>query len=152
MKSVFNYTCNRFTVSLKSLSLLLFTIVSMCFVSSCDMDDLKIQKGAPFEVSVMPIPKEISKGQTIEIRLAILRTEKYSGTKYYIRYFQYDGQGSLQYYNEPPYQPNDSYLLPAEQFRLYYTSQSNATQSFRVWIFDNFGNEKQLSFELNSSE
>jgi hypothetical protein len=152
MKSVFNYTCNLFTVSLKFLSLLLFTIVSMCFVSSCDMDDLKIQKGAPFEVSVMPIPKEISKGQTIEIRLAILRKEKYSGTKYYIRYFQYDGQGSLQYYNEPSYQSNDSYLLPVEQFRLYYTSQSNVTQSFRVWIFDNFGNEKQLSFELNSSE
>jgi hypothetical protein len=42
--------------------------------------------------------------------------------------------------------------LQAKQFRLYYTSNSTVSQSFDVWISDNFGNEKQLSFEFNNSD
>lgn len=78
-------------------------------------------------------------------------TGNYSNTQYYLRYFQNDGQGTLQYYNALPYLPNDLYQLPTKQFKLYYTSHSTVSQSFDVWISDNFGNEKQLSFEFNSS-
>jgi hypothetical protein len=152
MKSLINYNSICSTTHFKYIWILLATIVSVPLLSSCDKDNLEIQKGIPFEVSVMPVPKEISTSQTVEIRLAIQRTENYNGTQYYIRYFQYDGQGILRYYNEVPYLPNDLYPLPVEKFRLYYTSQSNVTQSFQVWISDNFGNEKQLSFQFNSSD
>lgn len=63
-----------------------------------------------------------------------------------------DGQGTLRYYSEPTYMPNDLYQLPATQFRLYYTSQSTVSQSFDIWISDNFGNEKQISFQFNNKD
>ena len=128
----------------------LLTIL-ISFVTSCSKDELEIQNDFPFEVKVMPIPKEIANGNTVEIRLTIQSTGNYSNTQYYLRYFQNDGQGTLQYYNALPYLPNDLYQLPTKQFKLYYTSHSTVSQSFDVWISDNFGNEKQLSFEFNSS-
>ena len=120
--------------------------------TSCSKDELEIQNDFPFELKVMPVPKEIANGNTVEIRLTIQPTSNYSNAQYYLRYFQFDGQGTLQYYEEPPYLPNDLYPLQAKQFRLYYTSNSTVSQSFDVWISDNFGNEKQLSFEFNNSD
>lgn len=125
---------------------------SISLVSCSKDDELDIQNDFPFEVEVMPIPKDIGNGQTVEIRIIIQRTGNYSNTQYYLRYFQFDGQGTLQYYDEPPYQPNDLYELQTKQFRLYYNSTSTVSQSFDVWISDNFGNEKQLTFQFNSSD
>jgi hypothetical protein len=121
-------------------------------VTSCSKGELEIQNDFPFEVKVMPVPKEIANGNTVEIRITIQPTGNYNNTQYYLRYFQFDGQGTLQYYEEPPYLPNDLYPLQAKQFRLYYTSNSTVSQSFDVWISDNFGNEKQLNFEFNSND
>src|SRR5690606_24811130 len=105
-----------------------------------------------FEVQVMPVAKEVTNGQTVEIRITIERSANFSDAKYFIRYFQFDGQGALRYYSEPPYMPNDLYLLPQTQFRLYYTSQSTVSHAFDIWISDNFGNEKQVSFQFNSRD
>ena len=140
---------NRFRIGLLPMYVLLTILIS--FVTSCSKDELEIQNDFPFEVKVMPIPKEIANGNTVEIRLTIQPTGNYNNTQYYLRYFQFDGQGTLQYYDALPYLPNDLYPLQAKQFRLYYTSNSTVSQSFDVWISDNFGNEKQLSFEFNSS-
>ncbi len=134
------------------LPVLLAVLLSSATLLSCDKEELEIQHEFAFEVNVMPVPKEIAIGDTVEIRLTIEPTGNYTGTHYFIRYFQFDGQGTLRYYNEPAYQPNDLYSIPTEQFRLYYTSNSTVSQSFEVWISDNFGNEKQLSFEFNSSD
>lgn len=142
MKAIFN----RFKKAVLAVLMCSFTFLS------CDQDDLEIQHDFPFEVSVMPVPKEIAKGSTVEIRISIKRNNNYNGTHYFIRYFQFDGQGSLQYYDEPHYLPNDLYPLKTQEFRLYYTSQSVVSQSFDVWISDNFGNEKQLGFQFNSSD
>lgn len=148
MRIIFN-TCRMGLLPIYALLAILATSVTLL---SCNKDELEIQNNFPFDVKVMPVPKDIKKGQTVEIRMTIERTDKYSNTQYFLRYFQFDGQGKLQYYDEPPYQPNDLYLLPAEQFRLYYTSTSAVSQSFDVWISDSFGNEKQISFEFNSSD
>ncbi|EJG02028.1 DUF3872 domain-containing protein [Flavobacterium sp. F52] len=131
---------------------LLAVLISSATLLSCDKDELEIQNNFPFEVTVMPVPKEIANGNTVEIRFTIKPTGNYNNAHYFIRYFQFDGQGTLRYYSEPPYQPNDLYSIPTEQFRLYYTSNSNVSQSFEVWISDSFGNEKQLSFDFNSSD
>lgn len=131
---------------------LLVILISSVTLISCNKDELEIQNDFPFEIKVMPVPKEIANGSTVEIRITILRTGNYSNTQYYLRYFQFDGQGTLAYHDEPPYLPNDLYGLPTEQFRLYYTSTSTVSQSLEVWISDNFGNEKQVSFQFNSSD
>ena len=46
--------------------------------------------------------------------------------------------------------PNDRYPLAREEFRLYYTSQSTDRQTIDVYIEDNFGAMKRLSFDFNS--
>lgn len=132
--------------------MLALMLTGTLILSSCSKEELDIQDNFPFEVNVMPIPTDVANGQTVEIRVTIKPTGNFSNTAYFIRYFQYDGQGTLQYYTEPPYLPNDLYALPDRQFRLYYTSTSAVSQSFEVWISDNFGNEKQLSFQFNSSD
>lgn len=136
----------------KLLWMLVLVFTSATTLSSCDKDELEIQQDYPLEVNVMPVPGDVASGQTVEIRITIERSGNFSDAEYYIRYFQYDGQGTLRYYNEPPYLPNDLYQLPATQFRLYYTSQSAVSQSFDIWISDNSGNEKQVSFQFNSSD
>ena len=137
---------NKFRIGLLPVYLMLAILTASVSLVSCRKDDdLEIQNNFPFEVKVMPVPKDVANGQTVEIRVTIQRTGNYSNTQYYLRYFQFDGQGSLRYYDETPYLPNDLYLLPTEQFRLYYTSASAVSQSFDVWISDSFGNEKQHS-------
>ena len=143
---------NKFRIGLSQIYVLLAILIASVTLVSCSKDDeLEIQNDFPFEVKMMPVPKEVANGQTVEIRLTIQRTGNYNNTQYYLRYFQFDGQGTLRYYDEPPYLPNDLYSLPTEQFRLYYTSNSTVSQSFEIWISDSFGNEKQLSFDFNSS-
>ncbi|MBN9313953.1 DUF3872 domain-containing protein [Elizabethkingia miricola] len=144
---------NKFRMGLLPIYILLAILTASISLVSCSKDDeLEIQRDFPFEVKVMPVPKDVANGQTVEIRITIQRSGNYSNTQYYLRYFQFDGQGTLRYYDEPPYQPNDLYPLSTEQFRLYYTSTSAVSQSFDVWISDSFGNEKQVSFQFNSTD
>ncbi len=119
---------------------------------SCQNDNLEIQQNFPFEVLVMPVPKEIAKDEYVEIRIKILPEGNFSATKYYIRYFQFEGTGKLKYYNTQAYFPNDIYPLYEKEFRLYYTSTSEVSQSFTVWISDSFGNEKKIEFQFNNKK
>lgn len=119
---------------------------------SCAGGDLEIRQDFPFAVEVMPVPEAIALGEKIEIRLVIEPERTFAETRYFIRYFQYEGAGSLQYYDEPPYLPNDLYPLQERNFRLYYTSASSVKQSFRIWISDTFGNEQELEFEFGNSD
>ncbi len=144
---------NKFRTGLQPLYVFLMILTASASLVSCSIDEqLEIKNNFPFEVNVMPVPKDVAKGQKVEIRITIQRTGNYANTQYFLRYFQFDGTGTLQYYDESPYQPNDLYQLPTEQFRLYYTSTSAVSQSFEVWISDSFGNEKQVSFQFNSRD
>lgn len=142
----------KYRLHLQTTFMLLAILVCSVVLTSCEKDELDIRQNYPFEVQVMPVPKEVTSGQTVEIRITVQRSGNFSDAKYFIRYFQFDGQGALRYYSEPPYMPNDLYVLPQTQFRLYYTSQSTVSQSFDIWISDNFGNEKQISFQFNSRD
>lgn len=131
------------------LIIVLFTTSSVV-VQCSDGSNLEVQQNFPFEVNVMPVPNEIANKYTVEIRIKLLKTGNYLHSKYFIRYFQFEGEGTLQYYDEPSYLANDLYELPKDEFRLYYTSKSTVSQSFDVWISDNFGNERKLSFRFNN--
>lgn len=143
---------NFFTYRIGLLTIGLSLLLSSLILVSCSKDQLEIQNDFPFEVTIMPVPKDISKDQTVEIRITLKRSGHYKGTQYFMRYFQFDGQGTLRYYDDPPYVPNDLYSLSKDQFRLYYTSQSTVSQSFDIWISDNFGNETKLSYQFNNSD
>lgn len=140
----------KYGLNVQAMFMLLAMLVCAVVLTSCEKEELDIRQNYPFEVQVMPVPKEVTNGQTVEIRITVQRSGNFNDAKYFIRYFQFDGQGVLRYYSEPPYMPNDVYGLPQTQFRLYYTSQSTVSQSFDIWISDNFGNEKQISFQFNS--
>lgn len=144
--------CYKWKVSTRSIFIGLIAFLVIMFLSGCDQDGLDVQEVFPFEVKVMPVPKELSMGETVEIRFSIFSTGNYSGNTYSIRYFQNDGQGRLSYLGHKPYKPNDLYPLAEREFRLYYTSESLVSQQFDVWIVDSFGHEKQVSFQFNNKK
>lgn len=129
----------------------LFLLMGL-LISSCKDDDPDIRQNFPFEVKMMPVPGKLALNETAELRISILTEGDFSGTEYTIRYFQFEGKGDLQYYSEPPYLPNDLYHLPKKDFRLYYTSRSNESHQFSIWISDNFGNERKIDLEFENQE
>ena len=138
----------------KSVSVLAFLFVCALSVilSSCS-DELDIQQSYPFKVETMPVPKDIVRGQTVEIRCELKAEGKFDGTIYTIRYFQHDGKGSLRMENGTVFQPNDRYLLENEKFRLYYTSHSGKeSQTIDLYFEDNWGNLQQLTYDFNGKD
>lgn len=139
---------NKRTSFFKALALCLFAAISFTFVS-CD-DDMDIQQSYPFTVETMPVPNKVTKGQTVEIRCELKKTGDFANTLYTIRYFQFEGEGSLKMDNGITFLPNDRYLLENEKFRLYYTAAGDEAHNFIVVVEDNFGNSFELEFELNN--
>ena len=84
---------NKRTSIFKALALCLFAAISLTLVS-CD-DDMDIQQSYPFTVETMPVPNKVTKGQTVEIRCELKKTGDYANTLYTIRYFQFEGEGTL---------------------------------------------------------
>ena len=118
----------------------LFMAATAFIFASCD-DDINIQQSYPFTVETMPVPNKVLKAEG-----------RYSGTLYTIRYFQFEGQGSLKMDNGITFLPNDRYLLENEKFRLYYTSEGEDRHDFIVVIEDNLGNSHELTFDFNNSD
>ncbi|AYZ36200.1 DUF3872 domain-containing protein [Chryseobacterium indologenes] len=148
MKNIFN----TMKMSIGWVFLGFIAILGIALLSGCEKEVLDVQEVFPFEVKVMPVPKEIGIGESVEIRFSIISSGNYTGNTYRLRYFQNDGQGSLNYAGYKPYLPNDLYPLAEKEFRLYYTSESLVSQQFDVWIVDSFGNEKQISFQFNNKK
>lgn len=140
-------------INCKILNLLKYSYILVLLgiiFNSCQDNDLEMKQNFPFEVRVMPVPTKIKEGETVEIRVSIETESNFSDTKYSIRYFQFEGNGKLQRYSDEPYLPNDEYILPEKQFRLYYTSQSSESHQFSIWIKDSFSNEKRIDFEFDN--
>ena len=88
------------------IAILSLVIAAVCSLTSCS-DDLDVQQSYPFTVEVMPYADKIAKGQTIELRFEIKPEGNYANTLYTIRYFQYDGEGSLKLVDGPVLVNND---------------------------------------------
>ncbi len=134
------------------IAILSLVIAAVCSLISCS-DDLDVQQSYPFTVEVMPYADKIAKGQTVELRFEIKPEGNYANTLYTIRYFQYDGEGSLKLVDGPVLVNNDRVLLESKTFRLNYTAQSSEAVKFGIWIEDNFGSTPwQQTFEFNSKD
>lgn len=136
-------------VKLMSMATFLFVGLMGYFLASCD-DELDIQQSYPFTVETMPVPNKVTKGQTVEIRCEMKKEGNYANALYTIRYFQFEGEGTLKMDNGITFLPNDRYLLENEKFRLYYTSGCSEAQNFIVVVEDNFGNAYELEFDFNN--
>ena len=119
-----------------------FVIATLFCCSSCD-NKLDIQQVFPFTVETMPVQTQIVKGETAEIRCELKREGLYDGATYTIRFFQPAGKGSLQMDDGTVFKPNDRYSL-------YYTSASTDQQTIDVYVEDNYGQVKQLTFTFNN--
>lgn len=128
----------------------LFAIVIS--LTSCS-DDLDVQQSYPFTVEVMPYADKIAQGQTVELRFEIKPEGNYTNTLYTIRYFQYDGEGTLKLVDGPVLVNNDRVLLEGKTFRLNYTAKSADAHKFLVVVEDNFGSTPwEQTFEFNSKD
>ena len=117
--------------------------------TSCE-DDLDVQQAYPFTVETMPVPKRLVQGETAEIRCEIVREGYFSDTRYTIRYFQPDGEGTLRMDDGMVLLPNDRYPLDRDVFRLYYTSECEDQQTIDVYFEDNHDQLYQLTFTFNN--
>lgn len=118
-------------------------------LSACTRE-LDVQQSYPFTLEVMPVQKNIVKGQTAEIRCTLKRGGDFADTHYTIRYFQPDGKGTLKMDDGTVFKPNDRYPLTKDVFRLYYTSLSSDHQTIDVYVEDSLGKVQQLTFSFNN--
>lgn len=129
------------------------TFFALVFTLSSCSDDLDVQQSYPFTVEVMPFAEKIVKGQTVELRFEIQPEGNYTNTLYTIRYFQYDGEGTLKLVDGPVLVNNDRVLLESKTFRLNYTAKSSDAHKFLVVVEDNFGSTPwEQTFEFNTKD
>ena len=134
------------------IAILSLVIAAVCSLTSCS-DDLDVQQSYPFTVEVMPYADKIAKGQTIELRFEIKPEGNYANTLYTIRYFQYDGEGSLKLVDGPVLVNNDRVLLESKTSRLNYTAKSDEAHKFLVVVEDSFNTTPwEQTFEFNSKD
>ena len=121
-------------------------------LASCS-DDLDVQQSYPFTVEVMPYGDKIKQGETVELRFEIKPEGNYANTLYTIRYFQYDGEGTLKLVDGPVLVNNDRVLLESKTFRLTYTAKSSQAHKLLIVIEDNFNSTPwEQTFEFNSKD
>ena len=131
-------------------------LIAVCAIAvsltSCS-DDLDVQQSYPFTEGVMPYADKIAKGQTVELRFEIKPEGDYANTLYTIRYFQYDGEGSLKLVDGPVLVNNDRVLLESKTFRLNYTAKSDDAHKFLVVVEDSFNTTPwEQTFEFNDKD
>ena len=128
-----------------------YMVVALLLVGACS-DNVDIQQSYPFRIETMPVPKKLKVGETAEIRCQLHRDGRYEETKYFIRYFQPDGKGTLRMDDGMVLLPNDRYPLDREVFRLYYTSESENQQTIDIYFEDNSEPAQicQLTFDFNN--
>ncbi len=125
----------------------LLAVVSLC-LPACDRE-LEVRQAYDFTLETMPVQKDLRRGETAEIRCSLKRAGCFAGARYTLRYFQSEGKGTLRLDRVVALKPNDRYPLAREEFRLYYTSQSADRQTIDVYLEDNFGKVRQLTFSFN---
>lgn len=133
----------------KCASYIIYTLLLAAIACACS-DDIDIKQDYEFKVTHLPVPKKLKAGETAEIRCQLERSGEYENTKYFLRYFQTEGRGSLRMDKGTPFLPNDTYELEKETFRLYYTSYSQERAVIEIVFFDSFGREYPLTLNFNA--
>lgn len=127
---------------------IVFTIGILCF--SCS--DLHVQQDFDFEVSHLPVPSQVGDGEEVEIRFELRHIEgRYDSTRYYVRYFPTNGNGTL-VYHDSVLNANDDYRILSDKFRMYYRALSAGEHTFSLVFHDDFDHNHELSLSFNESK
>lgn len=146
----FGFFLRSTTKALRGYWAILFALVFT--LSSCS-EDIDVQQSYPFTVEVMPYGDKIKQGETMELRFEIKPEGNYANTLYTIRYFQYDGEGTLKLVDGPVLVNNDRVLLESKTFRLTYTAKSSQAHKLLIVIEDNFNSTPwEQTFEFNGKD
>jgi hypothetical protein len=135
----------------KCASYIIFTLLLAAIACACS-DNIDIKQDYEFKVTHLPVPKKLQVNEVAEIRCTLHRQGEYSNTRYYLRYFQYDGSGLLWMNDDEPFLPNDAYEITDTSFRLYFRSMSEDAHNVEVVFFDSFGREFPLIFTFNNEQ
>lgn len=133
----------------KYLSYMIITLLLCAAASACN-DDIDIKQDYEFSVTHLPVPKKLKVGEVAEIRCTLHRNGEYAGTRYYLRYFQYDGAGQLWMDEGKPFIPNDTYEVKDASFRLYFRSLSEDAHNLEIVFFDSQGKECPLTLSFQN--
>ena len=125
-------------------------LAGICLLLFGCSKELDVKQVYSFDLETMPIQKRIVVNETAEIRCELVCEGNYEDAKFYIRYFQPDGKGSLRLDDGRQLLPNDLYQLRKTVFRLYYTSHSTDRQVIDVYIEDNAGQVIQKTFSFQN--
>ncbi|WP_277638459.1 DUF3872 domain-containing protein [Bacteroides graminisolvens] len=125
-----------------------YMVAAMLGFVACD-NELEVQQSYPFTIETMPIPKSVAKGETVEIRCELKREGVYEEEAYTIRFFLFEGQGSLRM-DDVTFLPNDRYPLTNDSFRLYYTAKSDGAHNFVIYIENKVGQIQELTFDFTN--
>jgi hypothetical protein len=103
-----------------------------------------------YDLQTLPVPKNLAQGETAELRCTLVKEGEYTGTQYYLRWFQTDGRGVLKSEDGTAFLPNDLYPITQDVFRLYFTALSDEQQAFDLYIVDSWGQVLQKTFSFGS--
>ncbi len=114
--------------------------------------NLDVQESFPFKVSLLPIPKKIAKGEVVEMRFSIKAEQHSDLNSYRLRYFQYDGKGTLHPFSvaADPMKANDHYTMPEGDFKLFYKSNCNEQQMLELVFEDNKQQTQTIEINFNN--
>ena len=125
-----------------------YIVAALVLASACN-DGLDVRTVYPFTVETMPVPKALKMNETAEIRCELKRDGLWEDARYTIRWFLFDGEGTLTLEDGTALLPNDRYPLTQDVFRLYYTSHSDERSSLTIWIED--GTQSvEMNFDFNN--
>lgn len=137
---------------MKKIVMYIFCAVLIIGVMCSCNDNLDINQVYSFDLVTMPVQKKIVQGETAEIRCELIKEGDYEETRFFIRFFQVDGQGKLQMENGTVLLPNDLYPLDRTTFRLYYTSLCTDQQVIDIYIESNQGQVIQKTFSWQNDK
>jgi hypothetical protein len=129
---------------------IMIAIISSIVIIGCT-DNFAVKKDYDFEMELLPVPSTIKINEQVEMRFTIIAIDgSYDSTKYYLRYFQYAGKGTLADEAGQVFAPNDAYLLTKKIFRLYFTPTLGTQQQLELTFYDSFNHKHpvELTFAI----
>jgi hypothetical protein len=134
----------------KTLSYFLYTMLIACIVCACN-DNLDIVQDYGYRVETLPLPKRIKQGETVDLEFSIVREGYYSETAYRFRYFQSEGEGTLNY-NGIAVPINRFQRIFADRFVLTCQSLCDDQQQLDFVFEDSFGRQVEYTVAFSSEQ
>jgi len=133
----------------KFASYIIFTMLIACIVCACS-DSVDVRSDYGYSIETLPLPKKIKQGETIVIEFSIIREDYYADNYYQFRYFQSEGKGKLFDDKGRQCDMNRLYIIPSDDFKMFYQSDTKDSQTLDFVFFDSFGKKVEYSIEFDN--